>query len=62
MLNGDVVGGAIVPADEGDFITEQAREVLCGEELDDLQSLFADEIQVSGSITSSPMEETPLPL
>ncbi|MBN2149593.1 MAG: hypothetical protein JW726_19555 [Anaerolineales bacterium] len=45
-LYGDEVGGAIVPVEEGDFITELAREVLRGAELDDLQSLFADEMRV----------------
>ena len=44
-LYGDEVGGAIVPVEEGDFITELAREVLHGAELDDLQSLFADEMR-----------------
>jgi hypothetical protein len=48
-LYGDEVGGAIVPVEDGDFITELAREVLRGAELDDLQSLFADEMQVSNS-------------
>ena len=48
-LYGDEGGGAIVPAEEGDFITELAREVLRGAELDDLQSLFADEMRVSNS-------------
>lgn len=43
----DEVGGAIVPVEEGDFITELAREVLRSAELDDLQSLFAVEMQVS---------------
>jgi SNF2 family DNA or RNA helicase len=42
----DEVGGAIVPVEGGDFITELAREVLRGVELDDLQSLFADEMRV----------------
>jgi hypothetical protein len=44
-LYGDEVGGAIVPVEEGDFITELAREVLRGAELDNLQSLFADELR-----------------
>lgn len=33
LLYGDNVGGAIVPVEEGDFITELAREVLRGAEL-----------------------------
>ena len=40
-LYGDEVGDAILPVEEGDFITELAREVLRGAELDDLQTLFA---------------------
>lgn len=46
-LYGDGVRGAIVPVEEGDFITELAREVLQGAEPKDLQSLFADEMKVS---------------
>jgi hypothetical protein len=46
LLYGDNVGGAIVPIEDGDFITELAREVLRGAQLDDLQSLFADELQM----------------
>jgi hypothetical protein len=46
-LYGDEVGGAIVPMEDGDFMTELAREVLQSTELDDLHSLFADEMQVS---------------
>jgi hypothetical protein len=62
MLYGDEVGGAIVPAEEGDFLTELAREVLGGAELEDLQSLFASEMQVSGSMLDYPLEESPLPI
>ena len=57
LLYGDNVGGAIVPVEEGDFITELAREVLRGAELDDLQSLFADEMQVSNSPMGCPTED-----
>ena len=53
-LYGDEVGGAIVPVEEGDFITELAREVLRGGEQDDLQSLFADERRGSNSLTGYP--------
>jgi len=60
LLYGDSVGGAIIPSDEGDFITELAREVLRGEELDDLQSLFTDEMQVSNSPLGCPTEESPV--
>jgi hypothetical protein len=60
LLYGDNVGGAIVPSDDGDFITELAREVLCGAELDDLQSLFADEMQSSNSPLGCPTEDSPV--
>ena len=59
-LYGDEVRGAIVPVEEGDFITELAREVLRGAELDDLQSLFADEMSVSNSLMGCPTEISPL--
>ena len=49
LLYGDEVGGAIVPQDEGDILTELAREVLKGAELPDLQALFADEMKVSNN-------------
>jgi hypothetical protein len=47
LLYGDEVGGAIVPEDGGDFLTELAREVLEGKELPDLQTLFADNGKVT---------------
>jgi len=59
-LYGDEVGGAIVPVEEGDFITELAREVLRGADLDDLQSLFADEMRVSNSPMGCPTESSPI--
>ena len=59
-LYGDEVGGAIVPVEDGDFITELAREVLRGAELDDLQSLFADEMRVSNSPMGCPTETSPM--
>jgi len=59
-LYGDEVGGAIVPVEEGDFITELAREVLQGAELDDLQSLFADEMNISNSPMGCPTEISPV--
>ena len=59
-LYGDEVGGAIVPVEDVDFITELAREVLRGAELDDLQSLFADEMRVSNSPMSCPTEIIPV--
>mgnify|MGYP000639711951 CR=1 FL=1 len=51
LLYGDEVGGAIVPEDDGDFLTQLARSVLEGKELPDLQTLFT-EIRPS---TTSPM-------
>jgi hypothetical protein len=59
-LYGDEVGGAIVPVEDGDFITELAREVLQGAELDDLQSLFAGEMNVSNSPLGCPTEISPV--
>ena len=56
LLYGDEVGGAIVPAEDGDFLAELAREVLRGAQLDDLQSLFADEMQISASPLGCPTE------
>ena len=56
LLYGDEVGGAIVPEEDGDLLTELAREVLSGANLPDLQTLFADEMKVSnnplGSMTT----------
>jgi hypothetical protein len=56
LVYGDEVGGAIVPEDEGDFLTQLARDVLDGAKLPDLQTLFADNLQVShnpmGSLTT----------
>ncbi len=55
LLYGDEVGGAIVPADDSDFLTQLARDLLDGAKLPDLQTLFADDLQVShnpmGSMT-----------
>ena len=56
LLYGDEVGGAIVPEEDGDLLTELAREVLNGADLPDLQTLFADEMKMSnnplGSLTT----------
>jgi hypothetical protein len=46
-LYGDEVGGAIVPQEDGDLLTELAREVLNNADLPDLQAMFADDMQVS---------------
>ena len=59
-LYGDEVGGVIVPVEEDDFITELARDVLHGAELDDVQSLFADEMWVSNSPRSCLTEISPV--
>ena len=47
LLYGDEVGGAIVPEESGDFLTELAREVLEGKQLPDLQTLFADDDEMT---------------
>ena len=60
LLYGDEVGGAIVPHEDGDFLTELAREVLNNSKLADLQSLFADEMQISNSPLGCPTEVSPL--
>ncbi|PKK88334.1 MAG: hypothetical protein CVV64_19300 [Candidatus Wallbacteria bacterium HGW-Wallbacteria-1] len=56
LVYGDEVGGAIVPEEEGDFLTQLARDVLDGAKLSDLQTLFADDLQIShnpmGSLTT----------
>jgi hypothetical protein len=56
LVYGDEVGGAIVPEDDADFLTQLARDVLDGAKLPDLQTLFADDLQVShnpmGSMTA----------
>jgi hypothetical protein len=54
LLYGDEVGGAIVPEDDGDFLTQLARDILKGAKLDDLQSLFADDSRVSHSPLGCP--------
>lgn len=56
LVYGDEVGGAIVPEEEGDFLTQLARDVLDGAKLSDSQTLFTDDLQVShnpmGSLTT----------
>ena len=54
------MSGEIVPEDAGDFLTQLARVVLNGTKLADLQTLFADEMQVSNSPLGSPTETSPL--
>ena len=47
LVYGDEVGDAVVPEEEGDFVSQLARDVLDGVRLSDLQTLFADDLQVS---------------
>ncbi len=65
LVYGDEVGGAIVPEEEGDFLTQLARDVLDGAKLSDLQTLFADDLQVShnpmGSLTKPSAAIVPSP-
>ena len=56
-LYGDEVGGAIVPQEDGDLLTELAREVLNEADLPDLQAMFADDMQFS----HNPMGNLTLP-
>ena len=49
LLYGDEVGGAIVPEEEGDFLTQLARDVLSNNKLTDLTSLFAEGTSVSSN-------------
>jgi hypothetical protein len=60
LLFGDEGGGAIIPEKGGDFVTQLARDVLNGTWLTDLQTLFANEMQVSNSPLGSPTETSPL--
>jgi hypothetical protein len=59
LLYGDEVGGAIVPEDSGDFLTELAREVLAGAALPDLQTLFADDSPTSEAAIGSMVKVSP---
>ena len=65
LVYGDEVGGAIVPEEETDFLTQLARDVLDGAKLPDLQTLFADDMQVShnpmGSLTTQSAAIVPGP-
>jgi hypothetical protein len=65
LVYGDEVGGAIVPEEEGDFLTQLARDVLDGAKLSDLQTLFADDLQMShnpmGSLTTPSAVIVPSP-
>ena len=48
------------PQDDCYFLTQLARDVLNSTRLADLQTLFADEMQVSNSPLGSPTETSPL--
>lgn len=58
-LYGDSVGGAIVPEDGENFLTELARSVLEEQELPDLQQLFAAADQVTHSALGCPTAVSP---
>jgi len=45
-LYGDEIAGIIVPVKDDNFISYLARKALRSSELDDLQSLFADEMNL----------------
>jgi hypothetical protein len=62
LVYGDEVAGAIVEADDGDFLMELANEVLSGKQMDDLTTLFAQEngaTHIRGSVTGSPTAVSP---
>ncbi len=59
LLYGDDVGGAIVPEEDGNFLTQLARSVLEGRELPDLKTLFADGKQETTSPMGSPTAASP---
>jgi len=60
LLYGDSVGGAIVPDDGENFLTELARTVLEDRALPDLQALFAASDQVTQSALGSPTAQSSL--
>jgi hypothetical protein len=59
LLYGDEVGGALVPEDTGDFLTQLARTVLEGKELPDLQALFAEARPTTASAMGNPTARSP---
>ena len=59
LLYGDEVGGAIVPEEDGNFLTQLARTVLEGRELPDLQTLFAAAQAETTSALGSPTARSP---
>ena len=56
----DEVGGAIVPDDDGNFLTQLARAVLDDQDLPDLQTLFATSQMETASPLGSPTAESPM--
>lgn len=59
LLYGDEVGGAIVPDDGENFLTELARSVLADQTLPDLKALFAEVPLVTTSALGSPTARSP---
>jgi hypothetical protein len=59
LLYGDEVGGAIVPEEDGNFLTQLARTVLQSRELPDLKTLFAAARQETDSPLGSPTAQSP---
>jgi superfamily II DNA or RNA helicase len=59
LLYGDEVGGAIVPEEDGDFLTQLARSVLEGKKLPDLQTIFTEAQQTTTSPLGSPTATSP---
>ncbi len=59
LLYGDEVGGAIVPDDGENFLTELARAVLADQALPDLKALFAEARPETGSPLGSPTAVSP---
>lgn len=59
LLFGDEVGGALVPEDAGDFLTELARKKLADEDIADLETLFAAVRPVTTSALGCPTVQSP---
>ena len=60
MVYGDNVASAIVPQEEGDILTNLARNILTSSKIHDLQALFSDD---AVNVSSNPViEVTPLPV
>ncbi len=59
LMYGDEVGGAIVPDDGENFLTELARSVLADQSLPDLKALFAEAQPLTTSPLGSPTAMSP---